>query len=80
MQNKSQTRLLLKSFLHLAETQFNLKIKCLRIDNGSEFNMPDFFSLKDVIHQLACVKTPQQNAVAERKHQHLLNVARALRF
>jgi hypothetical protein len=80
MQNKSQTQLLLKSFFHLVETQFNLKIKCLRTNNGSEFNMTDFFSSKGVIHQLTCIETPQQNAVAERKHQHLLNVACALRF
>ena len=42
--------------------------------------MSDFFSFKRVIHQTSCVDRPQQNFILERKHQHLLNVVRAIRF
>jgi hypothetical protein len=80
MQHKSQTKFIIQVFSNLVQTQFKTKIKCLRFDNGLEFKMSDFFAAQGIIHQLSCVETPQQNAVVERKHQHLLNVARSLRF
>ncbi|XP_071704621.1 uncharacterized protein [Rutidosis leptorrhynchoides] len=34
------------------------------------------FRTKGIVHQTSCAYTPQQNGIAERKHRHLLKVAR----
>ena len=71
---------MIQSFYNLILTQFKLLIKVIRSDNGPEFALNSFYDSKGIIHQLSCVETSQQSSVVERKHQHLLTVARALRF
>ncbi|KAJ0539688.1 putative RNA-directed DNA polymerase [Helianthus annuus] len=54
-----------------------------RSDNRTEFvnnQMSLFCKNKGIIHQTTCAYTPQQNGIIERKHRHLLNMARALMF
>lgn len=81
MQHKSETQNLLKSFVIFAQTQFHANIKTIRVDNGSEFfSMREFFQNHGIAYQRTCVYTPQQNGVVERKHRHILTVARALLF
>jgi hypothetical protein len=80
MKQKSETSSLIQSFFNLIKTQFSVSIKMIGSDNGSEFQMHSFYAQHGILHQKSCVGTPQQNATVERKHQHLLAVARALRF
>ncbi|XP_074327385.1 uncharacterized protein LOC141665303 [Apium graveolens] len=59
------------------------KIKCIRSDNAPEFSDPSctiFYSSQGIVQQKTCVYRPQQNARAERKHRHILEVARSLRL
>ena len=80
LKHKSETQVYLPQFASMMSTQFNFQIKTIRSDNGIKFYLKDFFQSNGILHQLTCVDTPQQNAVVERKHQHILNGARALRF
>lgn len=60
----------------MIKNPFGVDIKDLRSDNGKEyFNhvITPFFQKEGIIHESSCVKTPQQNGVAERKNVHLLD-------
>jgi IS30 family transposase len=80
MKAKSEARQHVINFVSLIGNQHKLHVKTIRTDNGSEFNIPEFYASKGIIHQTSCVESPQQNGRVERKHQHLLNVGRALLF
>ena len=80
---KSDVLQTLRHFFKMVDTQFHTSIKGVRTDNGGEFinnALQDLFTELGIIHYKTCAHTPQQNGVAERKHRHLLEVARALRF
>ncbi|KAJ4769803.1 Retroelement pol polyprotein-like [Rhynchospora pubera] len=83
MAEKKEATTLLISFCAMVKNQFGKSVKCIRTDNGLEFankRVLEFCADNGILHQKSCVHTPQQNGRVERKHRHILNVARALRF
>jgi len=71
MKSKVETRIHLINFVFMIKIQFQKTIKIIRIiriDNGLEFNMINFFKTKGIIHQTSCIETPEQNGLVERKH------------
>jgi len=81
--HKSNAFSMLVSFITYIATQFHSQVQVVRSDNGQEFcdhSAIAFYTKKGIVHQTSCVDTPQQNGIVERKHKHLLEVARALMF
>jgi len=74
MVSKAETHSNITNFIAEIENQFSTSVKTIRTDNEVEFLMSQYF------YQTTCIETPQQNGIVERKHQHLLNVTRALLF
>ena len=78
---ENEVGFVLKKFMAMIQRQFQKDIKIVRSDNGSEFMcLKEYFDEIGIVHQTSCVGTPQQNGKVERKHRHILNVARTLRF
>lgn len=80
LKHKSDVTNVVPRFFNIVTTQFNAKIKTLRSDNAPELAFTEFLAVKGILHQFSYVERPQQNSVVERKHQHRLNVARAIYF
>ncbi|XP_024036853.1 uncharacterized protein LOC112096885 [Citrus clementina] len=73
----------LEAVLIVPSLDYNLlstQIRVLHTDNGGEYMstaIQQFLKSQGSVHQTTCVRTPQQNGVAERKNRHLLEVVRA---
>jgi hypothetical protein len=80
LKNKSEVSQHVKNFITLIETQYHITPKIVRTDNGPKFLLNSFYASNGIFHHKSCVETPQQNHMVERKHQHILNVGRALLY
>ena len=80
LHTKSKVTKVFLAFFSLIQTQYGIKIKHVLSDNAHELSFFDFFRKEVVIHFHPYVNRSQQNSMVERKHQHILNVARVLCF
>ena len=70
-------------FCTMVQNQFGTKIKKTRLDIACDyFNqiLSQWFQKEGIIHESSCITTPQQNGVAKRKNDRLLECTRALLF
>ncbi|GJS34173.1 retrovirus-related pol polyprotein from transposon TNT 1-94 [Tanacetum coccineum] len=80
---KSDSFKVLTTFCKSIETQFDRKVKVIRSNNALEFlkrSIGPYLTEQGIEHQTSYVNRPQQDGIIERKHKHILEVARALRF
>jgi hypothetical protein len=81
LQDKTETQGTLKCFLRRAQNEFELKVKKIRSDNGSEFKnlqVEEFLEEEGIKHEFSAPYTPQQNGVVERKNRMLIDMVRTM--
>ena len=81
LDDKSQVQKIFKNFARKAQNQFDVKIKKVRSDNGTEFknaNVDTFLDEEGISHEFLATYTPQQNGVVERKNRTLIEMARTM--
>jgi transposase InsO family protein len=81
LQDKSKTQGTLKRFLRQAQNEFELKVKKIRSDNGSEFKnlqVEKYLEEEGIKHEFIAPYTPQQNGVVEGKNRTLIDMARIM--
>ena len=79
--DKKEVPNILKMFFSMVERQFDTQVKIFQSNNMIEFTcLKQYFLDRGITFQTSCMRTPQQNRRVKHKHQHILNVAQALRF
>src|SRR5271163_5101795 len=81
--NKSDTFNQFVDHLTLVENQSGKSLKILRSDGGGEYinsEMRNYLTERGIRHETTVAETPQQNGVAERYNQTLLESIRAIKL
>lgn len=80
LRTKDEVLTVFPEFIQMVETQYKAVVKTVRSDNAPELKFVDLYKKEGIMAYHSCPETLEQNSVVERKHQHILNVARALMF
>ena len=67
-------------FSMMIERQYKAQVKSVRSDNAPKLSFTELYKRNGIHAYHFCPETPEQNSVVQRKHQHILNVVRALMF
>ena len=81
LKNKSEAFENFNIYKEMVENEMDSRIKCLRSDNGGEFNSKEFMeycSNHGIKRQFSVARTPQQNGVVERKNRTIQEMARTM--
>ena len=81
LHDKADTYDIFKKFMTRAENEFELKVKKVRSDNGSEFRntrVEKWCDEKGIKHEFSTKYTPKQNGLVERKNRTLIDMARSM--
>jgi hypothetical protein len=81
MKDNSKVHEIFKKFATRAQNEFDVKIKRVRSDNGTEFkntNIEEYRDEEGIGHELSVPYTPQQNGIVERKNRTLIEAARTM--
>ena len=81
LQDKSEVQETFKKFARRAQNEFEVKIKMIRSDNGTEFKnirIEEFLDEEGIKHEFSAPYTSQQNGVVERKNRTLIEAARTM--
>ncbi|CAN1291611.1 Retrovirus-related Pol polyprotein from transposon RE1 [Linum perenne] len=81
LRHKSDLLQVAQEFVRMVQTQFNRPVKVIRSDPGGEFSshaLKKFYTDNGMLYQQSCPGVSEQNGLVERKHRHVLDLARAL--
>lgn len=77
---KAEVLKVFPEFSMMIERQYKAQVKGVRSDNAPELSFTELYKTNGIHAYHSCPETPEKNSVVQRKHQHILNVARALMF
>ena len=83
MKHKSEVFEIFKKWKAIVENKIDLKVKCLRSDNGGEYELGEykkFCALNGIRLEKTPPGTPQHNGIAERMNKTLTERARSMRI